>query len=63
MPRLAGKVAIVSGSARGTGEQTARLFADEGAKVVIADVLEPEGKAVAEDIGAAATFARLDVTS
>jgi 3alpha(or 20beta)-hydroxysteroid dehydrogenase len=61
--RLEGKIAIISGSARGTGEQTARLFVEEGARVVIADVLEPEGRAVAEDIGENATFVRLDVTN
>lgn len=60
--RLDGKIAIVTGSARGTGEQTARLFADEGARVVIADVLEEEGKATAASIGEAATYQRLDVT-
>ncbi|MBW2497191.1 MAG: SDR family NAD(P)-dependent oxidoreductase, partial [Deltaproteobacteria bacterium] len=62
MGRVDGRVAIVTGAARGTGEQTARLLAAEGAQVVIADVLEPEGKAVAGDIGAAARFERLDVT-
>ncbi len=61
--RLEGKIAIITGAARGTGEQTARLFVDEGARVVIADVLEDEGRAVAEDLGDCAAFVRLDVTS
>ena len=43
-------------------EATARLFADEGAKVVIGDVLEEEGRATAADIGDAARFVRLDVS-
>lgn len=62
MGRLDGKVAIVTGAARGTGETTARLFASEGARVVVADVLEDLGKSVAEDLGESALFARLDVT-
>ena len=64
--RLAGKVALISGGARGMGAEEARLFAKEGAKVVLADVLEAEGKAVEEQIRAAGgegTFVRLDVTS
>ena len=61
--RLAGKVAIISGAARGQGEAEARLFAAEGARVVVADVLEDEGTAVATSIGDAATFERLDVSS
>jgi NAD(P)-dependent dehydrogenase (short-subunit alcohol dehydrogenase family) len=64
--RLAGKVAIVTGAASGMGASTARIFAREGAKVVIADMLEAEGKAVAEEITKAngtARFQKLDVAS
>ena len=60
--RLAGKVAIISGAASGMGAATARLFAREGAKVVIADVLEHEGRQVADAIGDSARFEPLDVT-
>lgn len=63
MGRLEGKTAIVTGAARGTGESTARLFAGEGARVVVTDVIEEQGKAVAKDLGDAAIFQRLDVTS
>ena len=64
--RLEGKVAIVSGAASGMGAATARRFAKEGAKVVIADMLEEEGRKVAADITRAngtAEFMRLDVTN
>ena len=60
--RLAGKVAIISGVASGMGAATARMFAREGAKVVVADVLEHEGQQVADAIGASARFEPLDVT-
>lgn len=63
--RLAGKVAIISGAASGMGAATARRFGREGASVVIADMLEAEGKAVADSIvkaGGKATFMLLDVT-
>ena len=61
--RLANKVAIITGAASGMGAATARMFAREGAKVVIADVLEHEGRQVADAIGAAARFEKLDVTN
>ena len=64
--RLAGKVALVSGGARGMGAVEAEMFTREGARVVFGDVLEGEGKAVEARIRAAggeATFVRLDVTS
>ena len=64
--RLENKVAIISGGARGMGAQEARLFASEGAKVVIGDVLDEEGhRAEAEinETGAECLFVHLDVTS
>jgi 3alpha(or 20beta)-hydroxysteroid dehydrogenase len=63
MGRLTGKVALISGAARGQGEAEARLLASEGAKVVLADVLDEEGTTVAKDIGDAAAYLHLDVTS
>ena len=64
--RLEGKVAFISGGARGMGAEEARLFAKEGAKVAIGDMLEEEGLRVVEEIsetGGQALFVLLDVTS
>ena len=63
--RLQGKVAIITGGARGQGEAEARMFAREGAKVVFGDVLDDEGRQVEAEIAAAggeAVYVRLDVT-
>ena len=61
--RLDGKVALISGGARGQGETEARLFVAEGAKVVIGDVLDAEGEVVAKDLGDDAMYMHHDVTS
>ncbi|MFJ3437235.1 SDR family NAD(P)-dependent oxidoreductase [Streptomyces cyaneofuscatus] len=64
MGKLDGRVVLVTGAARGQGEQEARLFAAEGARVVIADVLVEQGEALAQELGEeAARFVRLDVGS
>lgn len=63
MGRLDGKVALVTGSARGQGAAEARLFVAEGARVLLADVLDDEGAAVAAELGDAAVYRHLDVTS
>lgn len=61
--RLAGKVALITGAASGMGQSEAIIFAKEGAKVVVADVLEAEGRRVADSLGGAGRFVHLDVTS
>ena len=63
MGRVDGKVALISGAARGMGASHARLLAAEGARVVLGDVLDDEGRAVAEEIGDAARYVHLDVTN
>jgi NAD(P)-dependent dehydrogenase (short-subunit alcohol dehydrogenase family) len=61
--RLKGKVAIVTGGASGMGRSEATIFAREGARVLVADILDKEGQEVAKSIGDAARFMKLDVTS
>src|SRR6476660_9304114 len=64
--RLKDKVAIITGAGHGMGEAEARLFAHEGAKVVVADILDSEAERVAAEIrnaGGEATAAKIDVTS
>ncbi|MHB8342191.1 MAG: SDR family oxidoreductase [Mycobacteriales bacterium] len=62
MGRLADRVALVTGAARGQGAAESRLFAREGARVVLADVLDSAGQAVAEEIGEAAVYVHLHVS-
>jgi 3alpha(or 20beta)-hydroxysteroid dehydrogenase len=60
--RLEGKVALISGGARGLGESFARAMVAQGAKVVLGDVLDDEGAALAGELGDVATYVHLDVT-
>ena len=61
--QLEGKVAVITGAASGIGAATARLFVAEGARVVLADIQDERGAAMAEELGPAASFAHCDVTS
>src|SRR5690606_24121460 len=63
MGRLQDKVAIVTGGSRGMGEATVRRFVEEGAKVVIGDVLDEQGQALAASLGDRCRYHHLDVTS
>ena len=62
MARLRDKVCIITGATSGIGKRTAEIFAAEGAKLVIAGRREPEGRAVAQSIGASCDFVKTDVT-
>ena len=62
MNMLEGKVAVITGAARGIGEATAKRFVEEGARVILADVLDDAGETVAEGLGNAALYRRADVT-
>ena len=61
MNRLDGKVAIVSGGARGLGASYCRALVREGASVVLGDVLDEEGQGLADELGESATYTHLDV--
>jgi 3alpha(or 20beta)-hydroxysteroid dehydrogenase len=63
MGRVDGKIALISGGARGIGAASARALVAEGAKVVLGDILDEEGKAVADGLGDAARYVHLDVTN
>ncbi|MEU2428214.1 SDR family NAD(P)-dependent oxidoreductase [Streptomyces sp. NPDC007861] len=63
MGKLDGRVVLITGASRGQGEQEARLFAAEGARVVLGDVLDDQGEALAKELGeSTALYVRLDVT-
>jgi 3alpha(or 20beta)-hydroxysteroid dehydrogenase len=63
MSELEGRVALVTGAARGVGAQIAERFVRAGARVILADVLQDEGRATAARLGASTSFEPLDVTS
>jgi 3alpha(or 20beta)-hydroxysteroid dehydrogenase len=63
MGRVDGKIALISGGARGIGAASARALVAEGARVVLGDILDDEGKAVADELGGAARYVHLDVTN
>jgi NAD(P)-dependent dehydrogenase (short-subunit alcohol dehydrogenase family) len=62
MGRLEGKVAVITGGASGMGAATVRRFVREGARVIIADILEPQAQKLVGELGETCVFARTDVT-
>src|SRR5579862_1500877 len=62
MSRLQGKVALITGAARGMGESHARRFVAEGAKVIVSDLAQDAGSALAAELGKRVLFLRHDVT-
>ena len=62
MGKLAGKIALISGAAMGMGASHARMFVAEGARVILGDIDEEEGQKLADELGSAAFFVKLDVT-
>lgn len=62
MGKLEGKVAVITGAASGMGAATARLFASEGARVLVTDMNETKGQEVAEELGANGEFKKVDVS-
>jgi NAD(P)-dependent dehydrogenase (short-subunit alcohol dehydrogenase family) len=60
--RMQGKVAVITGAASGLGEASARRFVEEGCRVVVADIQDAAGQAVADSLGAAGLFVHCDVT-
>ncbi|MGK0291259.1 MAG: 3(or 17)beta-hydroxysteroid dehydrogenase, partial [bacterium] len=62
MHRLEGKVALITGSARGIGQAIAELFSHEGAKVILSDINDELGKKVTKQIGDSAEYIHLDVS-
>ena len=62
MGRLDDRVAVITGAGSGMGAETARLFAKEGAQVLVTDMNESKGQAVADELGAKGAFLRVDVS-
>lgn len=61
MGRLLNKTALITGAARGIGESIARIFHQEGAKVILSDIRDEEGKEIVKTLGESASYMHLDV--